>query len=77
MTTRLPLSIAIKQGRLAEFAAQEEARGIGPINHAELDSVTAALIKAPQSEDQTSHSSSDDDLSETKTRQGNGPYVRR
>lgn len=73
----LGLSEALRTGRLAEFISQEEARGVGPIDHAEFDGLTTALIKAPLSEDQTSHSASGDDSSETKTRQDSGPYARR
>jgi hypothetical protein len=32
----LSLSQAIKQVRIAEFIAQEEARGVGPIDHTGL-----------------------------------------
>lgn len=71
----LTLSEAVKSGRLQDFIAQEEARGVGPIDRAEFDALTAALVKVPQSEDQTSHSASGDGLSGTKTRQGSGPYA--
>lgn len=71
----LRLSQAEKSGRLQEFVAQEEARGVGPIDRSELDAFTAALVKAQQSEDQTSHSASGDGSSETKTHQGSGPYA--
>ena len=71
----LTLSEAVKDGRLQEFIAQEEARGVGPIDRAEFDALTAALVKAPLSEDQTSHSASGDGSTETKTRQGSGPYA--
>jgi len=68
---------AIKEGRVPDFIAQEEARGIGPIPCADFAALTAALVKAPQSEDQTSHSSSDDSLTGKKTRQGTGPCAER
>lgn len=68
----LTLSQAIKDGRLQEFIAQEEARGIGPIGRAELDRSIAVLIKARQSEDQTSRFASGDGSTGKKTRQGNG-----
>lgn len=64
------LSEALKGGKLSEFIAQEEARGIGPIEHDAFDALTAALIKAPQSEDQTSHSACDDGSTGKRTRQG-------
>ncbi len=75
--TRLGLSDALKNGRLLEFIAQEEARGIGPIEREELDTLTAALIKVPQSEDQTSHSPSGDGSTGKRTRQGNGRHIPR
>jgi len=73
----LSLVEAIKDGRLQEFIAQEEARGVGPVLRASFDALTATLIKAPQSEDQTSHSASDDGLTGMKIRQGSGPYASR
>jgi hypothetical protein len=69
----LTLSEAIKTGRLQEFAAQEKARSIGPIDRAEFDALSVTLIKAPQSRGRTSRSSSGDGSSGKKTRQGNGP----
>jgi hypothetical protein len=68
----LNLADAIKQGKLSEFVAQEEARGVGPINRAELDGEIAALIKGQQSEDQTSRSASRDGSTGKKTPQGTG-----
>jgi hypothetical protein len=73
----LSLAEATKTGRLQEFIAQEETRGIGPINRADYDAATTALIKSPQSKDRTSRSSSDDGSSETQTPQGNVPYASR
>jgi len=73
----LTLAQAIASNRLDEFIVQEESRGVGPIDRVEFDALTAALVKAPQSEDQTSHSASDDGSSGKKTRQGSGPYVAR
>jgi hypothetical protein len=43
----LTLSEAVKSGRLQEFIAQEEARGIGSIERSELDRTLAAMLKAP------------------------------
>ena len=57
-SNRLTLSDAIAQGRLDEFAAQEEARGVGIADSAEFDSVIKAAVKPPQSADQTSRSPS-------------------
>lgn len=56
----LTLSEAIRRGRLDEFIAQEEARGVGPIDKAELDAALAKAIKSPQSADRTSRSPSRD-----------------
>jgi hypothetical protein len=52
----LTLAEAMKSGRLQEFIAQEEARGIGPADRAKLDRALAKVIKSPKSEDQTSRS---------------------
>ncbi len=73
----ISLADALKTGRLSEFIAQEEARGVGPVDRAEFDALTAALVKAPRSEDQTSHYASGDGSSETKTRQDTDPCERR
>lgn len=73
----ISLSEAVKSGRIHDFIAQEEARGVGPIDRAEFDALTAALAKAPQSEDQTSRSASGDGSSGKKTRQDSGPYASR
>lgn len=77
MAEQLSLSAALKAGKLADFIAQEESRGVGPIDRAEFDALAAALIKAPQSEDQTSRSASGDGSSGKKTRQGSGPCASR
>lgn len=66
----LSLAEAIRSDRLADFIAQEEARGIGPIDRGDLDREIAALIKEQQSEGQTSRSASRDGSSGKKTRQG-------
>lgn len=47
---------AIRENRLDDFIAQEEARGVGPINEAELNDAIKVTIKPQQSEDQTSRS---------------------
>lgn len=54
----LSLAEALKTGRLQEFIAQEEARGIGPIERAAFGSLLEKGVKAPQSKDQTSRSPS-------------------
>jgi hypothetical protein len=71
----LTLSEAVKTGRLQEFIAQEEARGIGSIDRADLDRALAKVIKAPRSEDQTSHSPSRDGSTGKQTRRGNGRHI--
>lgn len=52
----ISLADAVREGRLDEFIAQEEARGVGPAKKAELDAALARVIRAPRSEDQTSRS---------------------
>lgn len=69
----LTLATALSSGRLTDFIAQEEARGVGPINRAEFDAAKAALIRAPRSKGRTSRSSSGDGSSETKTRRDSSP----
>lgn len=55
----LTLSDAISTGRISEFVAQEEKRGIGPADKKRLDDLLKeAATKSPQLEDQTSHSTS-------------------
>lgn len=73
----LTLAEAIKSGRLQEFIVQEEARVVGPIDRAEFDALAAALVRAPQSEDQTSCSASGDGSTGKRTRQGSGPCASR
>jgi len=69
----LSLAQAILESRVSEFIAQEKARGIGPIDRAEFDALAAALVKAPQSKNQTLHSASDDGSIGKKTRRDSGP----
>jgi hypothetical protein len=71
----LTLSEAIKNGRLQEFIAQEEARGVGSINRAELDCALTKIIKAPQSKDQTLRSPSRDGSTGKRIRRGNGRRI--
>jgi hypothetical protein len=56
----LSLAEAVKSERLADFIAQEEARGVGPIDRADLDRALAKVIKSRQSTGQTSRSASRD-----------------
>jgi hypothetical protein len=55
----LTLTKALKSGLLDEFIAQEEARGIGPVDRQELDDTIKRLaITPPKSKDRTSRSPS-------------------
>ncbi len=55
----ITLTQAIKDGRLQEFIAQEEARGIGPAERKKLDATIKRLATTPlKSKDRTSRSSS-------------------
>lgn len=56
----LTLSDALKEDRLDEFVAQEEARGVGPVERRELEDKVAALLRTTQSEDRTPRSASSD-----------------
>ena len=73
----LTLAEAMKHGRLSEFIAQEEARGIGPIDRADFDATLAKLVKAPRSKNRTSRSASRDGSNETETPQDSDPYFSR
>lgn len=54
----LTLAEAIKSGRLPEFIAQEEARGVGPVDTEVFDAAVAATLKPERSVDRTSRSRS-------------------
>jgi hypothetical protein len=57
----LTLSEAVKTGRLAEFAKQEEKRGVGPVSKRKLDAAIRKLATTLlKSEDRTSRSASRD-----------------
>lgn len=61
MAQQLTLSEAIKTGRLEEFAAQEEKRGIGPADRRKLNAAIKKMATTPvKSEDRTSRSTSRD-----------------
>ena len=64
----LTLANAVKEGRLHDFIAQEEARGVGPADSLKLDEALSRLIKAGKSGDQTSRSASSDGSTEKQTR---------
>jgi hypothetical protein len=71
----LSLAEAIRTGRLSDFVAQEEARGVGSIDRAEFDRLLVKAVKAPRSEGQTSHSPSRDGSTGKRTRRGNGRHI--
>jgi hypothetical protein len=61
----LTLAKALKTGRLREFVAQEEARGIGPASRKKLDATIKRLATTPlKSANRTSRSSSADGSTE-------------
>jgi len=66
----LSLSEAIRDDRLEDFIAQEEARGVGSANSAEVMQVIEAVARPPQSEDRTSRSPSRDGSNGKRIRQG-------
>lgn len=53
--TRLTLAEALASNRLADFAAQAEAEGVGPADRSQFEALVGRLT-APQPEDQTSRS---------------------
>ncbi len=56
MSEQLPLAKALKTGRLADFVAQEEARGVETVDREELAAAIKAAVKPQRSEDRTSRS---------------------
>ena len=68
----IALADAIREGRLQEFVTQEEARGVGPIDRAAFGRAVAEMVRAPQSADRTSRSSSGGNSTGKKTRRGSG-----
>lgn len=54
--TTLTLADAMRENRLAEFIAQEEAREVGPVTEADFDRLADRLIRNERSADQTSGS---------------------
>lgn len=59
----LTLKEAMKLGQLEAFIKQEESRGVGTVDKAELDAALSRLITQPQSKGQTLHSPSRGDSS--------------
>lgn len=64
MAEKLSLREAIRTGQLHTFVVQEESRGVGSVDKAELMEALEAAIKQPQLEDQTSRSASRGDSAE-------------
>lgn len=56
----LTLSDAIKSGKIKEFVAQEEQRGIGPADRKKLDDAIRQLARRPRLAGRTSRSASRD-----------------
>ena len=73
----LTLANAMKLGRLQDFIAQEEARGVGSIDRAEFDRLLVKAVKPPQSKDRTSRSPLPGGSTGKRTRQGNAPRTLR
>jgi hypothetical protein len=61
----LSLTKAVKTGRLQDFIAQEEARGVGSADKTTFFQALSSVIKQPQSEDRTLRSASGDYSPET------------
>jgi hypothetical protein len=53
-SSALSLRQAVESGRIQEFIAQEEARGVASISEAEFDETASTVIKTPLQDDQTS-----------------------
>jgi hypothetical protein len=66
------LTEALRTGRLTEFIAQEQARGIGPADGCRLDAMAREAVATPvthkQLEDQTSRSQRADGSTGKRTR---------
>ena len=56
--SQITLSESLKAGRLQDFIAQEEARGVAPVDPEAFDAAIRKAVKPPQSEDRTSRSTS-------------------
>jgi hypothetical protein len=52
----MSLAEAVRQDKLDQFIAQEEARGVGPVENAPFLAIVKRAAKALQSEDQASRS---------------------
>lgn len=69
----LTLSEAKKADRLEEFVAEQEASGIGPIDHGAFDNLLSRVITGPPPKDRTSRSSSGGNSIGKRTRLDTGP----
>ena len=56
MSPPLTLKKALKSDRLADFIAQEDARGVAPADKADFEAALRAIARPPRSEDRTSRS---------------------
>jgi hypothetical protein len=73
MRDYLPLAKALETNRISEFVAQEEARGIGPIDRADFEGAVNKVVKERPPKDRTSRSASGDGSTGKRTRLGSGP----
>jgi hypothetical protein len=73
----LTLAEAVKYGKIQEFIAQEEARGVGPIDRAKFDALLGKAATEPRSEGRTSRSAYAGNSTGTRTRQGKRPSAPR
>lgn len=55
-SSMLDLSKALKDGRLQDFIAQEEARGVGPVSEDDFENLAAKVIRTAPPTGQTSGS---------------------
>lgn len=55
---RISLAEAMKSDRLEDFILQEESRGVGSVDRADLDEALRRVIRPHQSERRTSRSAS-------------------
>ena len=73
----LTLSEAQISDRLEEFIAEQEAKGVGPIEIDAFKALAAAFIKAPPPKDRTSRSASGGNSTGKRTRRDTDPDASR
>ena len=73
----LTLAQAIKEDRLPEFAAQQEAAGLPPADRRAFEAIVGAAVKPVTAADQTSRSQTGDDSTGKRTRRGTSASSRR